>query len=180
MDLPLNRSGAPCQKLGQVCLSMTSSSKRIRIGALHASSEPARVVANALTIQYVSAHHLVQSKLSEISAAVCAPGANVPVDLDRLIPRDYRHRYDRVQVLKCGLCFPVVLATYSPGSNIGSYHWLWLTDTTDISSALQSCQPMIESLKSSMPEYHTRAVRNAMFDKFGLVGVKKAVLCRFY
>ena len=46
--------------------------KRIQIGALHASSEPARVVGNTLTVQYVSAHHLVSSELSEISAAVCA------------------------------------------------------------------------------------------------------------
>ena len=46
------------------------SSKRIQISAVHASSEPARVVANALTVQYVSAHHLVPSELSEISAAV--------------------------------------------------------------------------------------------------------------
>ena len=75
----------------------------------------------------------------------------LPVDFDRLIPRDRRRRYDRVQVLKCGLYFP-----------IGSYHWLWLTDTTDLSSALQSCQPVIESLKSSMPEYHTHARQNAI------------------
>ena len=41
---------------------------------------------------------------------------------------------------------------------------------------------MIESLKSSMPEYHTRVTRNAMFDKFSLVtgSVKKAVLRYFY
>jgi len=180
MDLYSNRSGAPCQILVKYADHL--SSKRIRIGALHASSEPAGVVANALTVQYVSAHHLVPSELSEISAAVCAAGVNVPVDLDRLITRDHHRRYDRVQVLKCGLSFPAVLATYSPGSNIGSYHWLWLTDATDISSALQSCQPVIESLKSSMPEYHTRAMRNTMFDKFGLVtgGVKKAVLRHFY
>ena len=158
------------------------SSKRVRIGALHASSEPARTVANALTVQYVSARHLVSSELSEISTAVCAAGTNVPVDLESLLPRDRCRRYDRVQALKCGLSSPVVLATYSPGSNIGSYHWLWLTDATDISSALQSCQPVIESLKSSMPEYHTRAMRNAMYDKFGLVtgNVKKAVLRHFY
>ena len=122
------------------------------------------------------------SYLSEISAAVCSAGVNVPVELDRLIPRDRHCRYDYVQVLKCGLSPPVVLVTYSPGSNIGSYHWLWLTDATDISSALQSCQPVLESLKSSMPECHTCGMRNAMFDKFGLVtgGVKNAVLCHFY
>ena len=84
--------------------------------------------------------------------------------------------------MKCGNSFPIILATYSPGSNIGSYHWLRLTGATDISSAVQSCQLVIENLKSSMQEYHTHAMRNATFDKLGLVtgGVKKAVLRYFY
>lgn len=159
------------------------SSKRTQIDALHASSEPARTVGNALTLQYFAARRLVPSVLSKISTAVCAAGTNVPVNLDSLLPRDRHRRYDYVQLLKCGLSSPVVLATYSLGSNIGSLHWLWLTDSTDIYSALQSCHPVIESLKSSMPEYHTRAMWNAMYNKFGLVitsGVSKAVLRYFY
>lgn len=64
-----------------------------------------------MTVQYVSARHLVPSELSKICAAVCATGVNVPVGLDRLLPRD-RHQYDCVQILKCGLSSPVVLATY--------------------------------------------------------------------
>jgi len=72
-----------------------------------------------------------------------------------------------------------ILATYAQGGNVGSLHWLWLTDATEISSALQSCQPIIESLKADMPQYHTRAMRRAMF---GLVtkNIKKSVLRHFY
>ena len=57
---------------------------------------------------------------------------------------------------------------------VSSLHWLWLTDVTEISSALQSCQPITERSKVwkfDMPEYHTHAMRRAMFDKFGLVTV---------
>ena len=80
------------------------------------------------------------------------------------------------------MTFPAILATYAPGSNIGSLHWLWQTDASDISSALQVCQPIIEQLKTNMPEYHTRAMRRAMFEKFGLVNknVNKSVLRHLY
>jgi len=50
------------------------------------------------------------------------------------------------------------------------------------SSSSQSCQLVIESLKSSITEYHTYAMQKAMYNKFGSVtsGVKEAVLHHFY
>ena len=65
---------------------------------------------------------------------------------------------------------------------MGSLHWIWRTDSVDISSAIQSCQPVIENLKSNIPIYHTRSMRKAMYEKFGLVtkNVKKSVLRHFY
>ena len=120
--------------------------------------------------------------MDAFSAAVSSAGVNVAVDIDSLLPSDHRQRYDRIQLLKQGISSPAILATYVPGGNVSSLHWLWQTDATEISSALQSCQPIIESLKADMPEYHTRAMRRAMFDKFGLVtkNVKKSVLRHFY
>jgi len=50
-----------------------------------------------------------------------------------------------------------ILPTYSPGSNIGKIHWLWITDATNISLAIQFCHQDIESIKSDVPTYHTRA-----------------------
>ena len=99
------------------------------------------------------------------------------MDLDDLLPRDRRRRYDRIQLLKCGLSFPVVLATYSPGSNVGSLHWLWRTDATDISSAINACQPVSKHTNLSH-SYDGKAT----FEKFGLISknVKKSVLRHFY
>lgn len=106
-------------------------------------------------------------------------GVNVAVDIDSLLPSDRRQQYDHIQLLKQGMSSPTILA---PGGNVCSLQWLWLTDATEISSALQSCQPILETLKAGMPEYHTCAMRRAMFDMFGLVtkNVKKSVLRHFY
>ena len=59
---------------------------------------------------------------------------------------------------------------------------LWLTDATEISSALQSCHPVIESLKGNVPEYHIRAMRKTLYDKSALImgRVTKAMLHYFY
>ena len=45
---------------------------------------------------------------------------------------------------------------------------LWHTLATDISSDLQTCQPLIESIKVQIPQFHTRAMRQAAFEKYDL------------
>ena len=77
---------------------------------------------------------------------------------------------------------PTVLVTYSPGGNVGNLHWIWRTSCTDISSALQSCQPILESIRSDIPQFHTRAMRRAAYEKYGLISpcMKKAVLRHMY
>ena len=77
---------------------------------------------------------------------------------------------------------PIILVTYSPGSNLGNLHWIWHTSATDINSALQTCQPLIERLRITIPQFHTRAMRQAAFQKYGLVSpsIKKAVLWHMY
>ena len=156
--------------------------KKARMTSLHASSVPARTVGNALNVKYISSRHTVPTKLDAISAAVSSAGVNVAVDIDTPLPCDRRDWYDRIQLFKQGMSSPAILATYDPGGNVGSLHCLWLTDATNISSALLSCQSIIESLKANMPQYHTRAMRRAMFNNFGLVtkNVKKFVFRQFY
>ena len=101
--------------------------------SLHASSLPARTVGNALTVEYVSSRHAVPTEVDSICAAVSSVGVNVPVDINSLLPGDRCQRYDCIQILKQGMTFPAILATYAPGSNIGNLHWLWQTDASDIS-----------------------------------------------
>ena len=79
--------------------------------------------------------------------------------------------------VKAGMHMPTVIVTYSPGGNIGNLHWIWHTTCTDISSALQSCQPILETIRSDIPHFHTRAMRQAAYEKYDLISpsIKKKV-----
>ena len=70
---------------------------------------------------------------------------------------------------------------YAPGSSVGNLHWIWHSKA-DIDSALQSSQPLIEQPKEDIPQYHTRALKRVMYEKFGLVTLltKKSVLRHLY
>ena len=71
--------------------------------------------------------------------------------------------------LKNGLQVPLVHVSFAPGGSIGNLNWLWYSTAKDIDNALQSTQPLIEELKKKIPQYHTRAMRRDMYEKFGLV-----------
>jgi len=156
--------------------------KKQRTSALRASLSPARTVGNNLTVEYLTSRHSIKTEIAIFQEKLESAEVNTPVCIDDLLPIDRRKRYDVVQHLKGGLLSPAILATYSSGSNIGNIYWLWITDATDISSAIQSCHQAIESIKSDIPTYHTRAMRKVMFDKFGLVSknMNKAILHHFY
>ena len=143
--------------------------KKHRINFLHGSSSPARTVGNNLLVEYLTPRHSLLPDIAAFQEKLEGSGANVTIEIDELLPTDHRKRYDVIQQLKDGLLSPAILATYSPGSNVGNIHWLWIADATDISSAIQSCHEVIESIKCDIPTYHTRAMRKAMFDKFGRI-----------
>ena len=111
--------------------------KRAKITACHDSDVPVRSICDALSVLFIKPRHSKPPELVQISLAIAEVEVNVPVDLEDFLPSDRHRRYDCIQLLKCGLS--AMLATYSPGSNVGSLHWLWRTDATDISSAINTC-----------------------------------------
>ena len=156
--------------------------KKQKMNALHGSLFPTRTVADNLLVEFLTPRHSLSSDIVVFQEKLERSGTNVAIEIDELLPSDRRKRYDLIQRLKNGLLSPAILATYSPGSNIGNIHWLWLTGDTDISSAIQSCHQVIESIKSCIPTYHTRAMRKVLLDKFELVSknMNKAILWHFY
>ena len=83
-----------------------------------------------------------------------------------------------MESVKGGLDVPIILVTYSAGGTHGNLHWAWNISANNISSALQSCQPITERIKQEIPQFHTRAMCKVAFEKHGLItpSVKKAVL----
>ena len=127
------------------------SEKRLKMMELHSSSEQVRTIANSMTVQHLAARHTLDQCLQGLSSAIEEAGPNVPVCLENFLPSDRRRRYEYTEHVKAGMNLPTVLVTYSPGGNIGNLRWIWHTTCTDISSALQSCQPILESIRSDIP-----------------------------
>lgn len=78
--------------------------------------------------------------------------------------------------------FPTVLLTYSSGNNFGNLHFIWRVETGDKEKEFTASQYVIETVKQSLPQYHTRAMRRYAYEKFGRVisNTSLAILHHFY
>ena len=158
--------------------------KKQRTFANHHSQEQIRSVENSLTVQFIQQRHTVASPLQPLCSSIADAGLDSPVFLQDagVLPVDRRRRYDYMENVKGGLDVPIILLTYSAGGSHGNLYWAWNTSAANISSALQSCQPIIERVKQEIRKFHTRAMRKVAFEKYGLItpSVKKAVLRHLY
>ena len=156
--------------------------KRVRMQEIHTSSDTTRSVEENLTVCFTKARSSHPLYLQPVIDTVTAAGLQNPVELGPLLPVDRRRRYDWLEAIRQGVSVPLIQVTYAPSSNIGNLMWVWHTDVCDINSALQSSQPIIENLKKDIPQYHSRAMRRAAFEKFGLVikTTKKSALRYLY
>ena len=106
------------------------------------------------------------------------------VTITDMLPSDPLKKLRSVDTLTtCGLRFPCLLLIYSPGGNIGNLHFLWKVPTdSDVTSSFEQSQVVIENIRSQIPRYHTRAMRSAMFEKFGRISpaTKPSALRYFY
>ena len=134
--------------------------KKRKMNTLHASLSLSRTTGDNLSVEFLTPRHSLPSDIAAFQEKLERSGFNVAIEINELLPSDHQKRYNLIQCLKNGLLSPAILAMYSPGSNIGNIYWLWLTDATDMSSAIQSCHQIIEFIKSSIPAYHTRAMRD--------------------
>lgn len=100
-------------------------------------------------------------------------------------PEEPLLKFRYMEHLKNGIDTPAMLFVYSPGSNIGNqYYNIW--KVTDIggsgADAFTNTQRVIEEVKGSLPVYHSRAMRKAMYNKYGRVcpSLKPATLRFLY
>ena len=156
--------------------------KRMKMQVVHSSQEVVRNISKNLTVRFTGVRAMPPSFLGPVCEAIVAAGPDVPLEVGALLPNDRRRRYEWMQEIKRGLQVPLVHVTYASGSSVGNLNWIWHSTATDIDSALLSSQPLIEELKKDIPQYHTRAMKRVMYEKFGLVtpSTKKSVLRHLY
>lgn len=107
---------------------------------------------------------------------------------ERVFVNDYsgtdpKKKYQYVQDLRKGLTVPAVLYTCSLGSNLGNYLFIWkLPRGVTLEAATNENIRIINEIKDLIPTYHSRALRKAFIDRFGLIagGVKSYILRQIY
>jgi hypothetical protein len=107
--------------------------------------------------------------LKPINDLLVTKSPYIPISLLEYIPSDPVKKYRFVNLLESsGLTVPFILLTFNPGSNIGKILFIWkVPEGKDIGDYLQESQQAIEEVKKCIPVFHTRAMKSALFSKFG-------------
>ena len=159
------------------------SSQSKKMGEAHHQTTPVRQLSNSLSIKYLKPCR--QNTMFEaVSESLASKGYYECLFLNDFLPSDVRKRYSFIQCLeKSGLAYPIILLTHSSGNVMGNLNFVWKVEAdVSIECCFQSSQKVVEQLKPQLPQFHTRAMRRALFTKYGRVtsGVKPAVLRSFY
>ena len=152
----------------------------------HALPLPVRQLSDALSIKYLKPCGDPEplAKFNDLIAAIDGKEDFEQLFLNDFTPTTAMSRYQFLQSLeRNGISSPVVLLTHSSGNNAGNLHFIWKVPVRmTVEECFQNSLAVIERVKALMPQFHTRAMRKAMYEKFGRVssGVKPKVLRVFY
>lgn len=124
----------------------------------------------------------VSSCLNSVNELIQTCPSYQPILVNEHSPADARGRYKFLQELKHGLSVPIVHLTYKSGNNLGDLHYIWYGDSAESSVAiLEQSLHVVETLKENFPTFSTRAMRKAMYVKFGRISNKtKPCVLRCY
>lgn len=151
---------------------------------LHTQSVPVRQLPSALSAKHIPASASVPlGKFTPLTAALAAVKDFDHLFLNDFLPALPKPRYEYIQYLeRNGLPSPLVLLTYSSGNNAGILHFVWKVPTASPAAEyFNNSLTTIEGVKPLLPQFHTRAMRQVMFENFGRVSpnIKPAVLRLF-
>ena len=102
--------------------------------------------------------------------------------MEDVCPSEPQRKFRYIQTLNTvGLSINTAMLTYAHGNSVGNMHFIWkVAGSTD--GDFSQSQQVIEKAKEEIPVFHTRAMRRALFTKFGRVspGMKPAILRALY
>ena len=129
--------------------------------------EVIKEVGDNLTFLFLPIAPHASSAFHSLEQALQAKGYYQSVQLVDFAPDEPQKRYEYTSKLKSyGLSFPTTMLIYSHGNNGGNQSVIWQVEAKDKDSFSFS-QGVIESIRSMLPVYKTRATRKAAFKRFG-------------
>ena len=148
--------------------------------ANHRSQTSIRSLPDNIQLIYLPPNSNFPSKLESLVEAVRNEEEYNYICVNLYTPDEPVKKFRYIECLKFGIDTPCMLLVYSPGSNVGNQYYLWkVCDEDDI---FTRSQQVIEKVKLTIPVYHTRAMRKAMYTKYGRIcpSVKPATLRFMY
>ena len=157
------------------------SKKRRVMKENHQSAKQIRSLSNNIQLSILPVVDSTPIGLLSLASELETKDCYLSVSVNDFAPAEPILKYRYMETLKCGLHMPCLLFTYSPGSNIGNQSYIWkITASGDEVFTLS--QKTIEEVKMKLPVFHTRAMRQAMYQKYGRVcpSLKPATLRFLY
>lgn len=138
--------------------------------AHHASPEPVSSFEDSCCLKYIAPTSSISPLLTDIDQALDKYEFYQPLSVKDFSPKEKRRLYLFIRELEQGLSKPMFLLTYSHGSNVGNYHFIWKVPESLHSEAcsLENAR-IIGEIKKQIPVYHTRAMRQQFCDMFGKI-----------
>ena len=137
----------------------------------HSSSEHAVNFCDASNVRYVAARSDAVSPLSSnLNTAVSNSPMYKKIHVNDYPPKDRRQRYLYVQELERGLSSSIFFFTYSHGSSVGNNLFIWRApDHVSAEACSVENLRLIEEIKSQIPTFHTRAMKQEFYDLYGRI-----------
>lgn len=146
---------------------------------VHSSQQPVRQIAENIAFTLLPKSPSTSPTFEELEKKLEEKELFEHILVEDTCPNEPRRKYEFIQMLmSSGIAVETALLTYSHGNNIGNLHFIWKVSGDDLTHS----QRTIEKVKEEIPVFHTRAMRKALFSKFGRVtpSIKPAILRALY
>ena len=163
---------------------LVKKNKRVKMD--HRSPTPVRDISEHMHLKLVasSSESINSPILTTINDCLLSRQLYEVTYVSHLLPCDSVQKHRAVNTLiSNGLNFSVIILVYAPGGNVGNFHFIWkVPSDATVAECFERSQSAVEEVKQQLPVYHSRAMKSAMFKKFGRIsaGVKPAALRYFY
>ena len=162
------------------------SAQNTKTRRLHQLEVPMRQLSDSLSIFFFkpTTSAAVLPSFKSLNQAVLAMQPYEYTFLNDFCADNPRKRYEYLQSLRRnGIQCPVILLTHSTGNNAGNMHFVWRVPSTEtVEKSFEQSQQVVEIIRPLFKVYHTRAMRKALFSKYGRVApnMKPVMMRCFY
>ena len=108
--------------------------------------------------------------LSQVDSALLTSVPFQKINVSEYAPTDKRQKYLFIRELEKGLSCPIFLFTYSHGSNVGNYYYLWKAPSAQTADLCSSENlRVVDQIRSEIPVFHTRMMRREFYQMYGRI-----------